>query len=198
MKRQRKQKRSLRKPVLMAGIGLLVIGGVIAILELTNNIHLFHDAPRPVTASADTKGEPLPDSTQTAVPPQNTTEQTGGGTNEKIPGEGGTSASSGAAPIDPTNSNFVNNHHPSLSKSATMASSCTTTPGATCVISFTNGSTAPKSLAAQTTDRGGSAYWDWKLQDIGLTPGSWRITATATLNGQSKTATDAINLEVTP
>ena len=53
-----------------------------------------------------------------------------------------------------------------------------------------------KSLPAQTTDAGGATYWNWKLQDYGLTAGTWKITAIAKLNGQTQTATDATNLEI--
>lgn len=95
-----------------------------------------------------------------------------------------------SAPIGP----FVSNHHLGAS-SPTVQSTCTTTPGATCQIIFTNGS-ATKSLPVQQTDRGGSAYWSWNLGEIGLTKGSWQITAKAVAGSQTKTATDSMKLEV--
>jgi hypothetical protein len=56
-----------------------------------------------------------------------------------------------------------------------------------------------KSLGSKTTDGDGAAYWtSWKLQDVGLSEGSWSITATATLNGQSKSTTDSLSLQVSP
>lgn len=94
---------------------------------------------------------------------------------------------------------FVNNHHPTMSgATSNMFSVCNTTPGAKCGITFTNTlSGTIKSLNSETTDNNGAAYWSWTPGQIGLNAGStWRVTATATLNGQSKSSTDAINLEV--
>jgi predicted permease len=70
-----------------------------------------------------------------------------------------------------------------------MSSTCNTTPGASCQIFFTDGSIT-KSLPLKQTDKGGAAYWAWKPSDgdVGLTPGTWQITATATAGGTSKTA----------
>lgn len=89
--------------------------------------------------------------------------------------------------------NFVSSHHVSLGD--TLASDCTTTTGATCQISFTKDGVT-NSLDTRTTDKGGSAYWAWKPQDIGLSAGTWKIKATATLNGKSLSTDDALNLEV--
>jgi hypothetical protein len=94
---------------------------------------------------------------------------------------------------------FVSNHNPNLSGSPspnTMTSVCDTTPGATCSISFYENAVV-KSLPSHIVDSSGSTYWiNWKLQDIGLTAGSWKIQAIATMNGQSKTADDATRLTV--
>ncbi len=97
--------------------------------------------------------------------------------------------------LSPENSQFVSAHNITLSDNPTLQSTCVTSPGASCVISFTSG-TKTKSLNAQTTDREGATYWDWKPNELGLSKGKWTITATATLNGQSKSAKDAIQLEV--
>jgi hypothetical protein len=53
-------------------------------------------------------------------------------------------------------------------------------------------------LSAQTADSGGAAYWDWNLQQVGLTEGTWKVTAKATLGSQTKTADDVIPFEVGP
>ncbi|HET7060328.1 MAG TPA: hypothetical protein VFH99_03385 [Candidatus Saccharimonadales bacterium] len=95
--------------------------------------------------------------------------------------------------------NFVSNHHPNLSGSPapnTMSSVCNTTPGASCKIIFTKDGTT-KELVSQTADANGSVYWNWKLQDIDLSSGSWKIQAITSLNGQTKTASDAMDLVVT-
>jgi len=106
---------------------------------------------------------------------------------------GGVSASL----VAPTG-NFVSDHHPNLSGSPapnSMTSVCNTSPGASCQISFTNGSTT-KSLPTQTTDAGGATYWYWKLQDIGLTAGSWKISATSSVSGNSLSSTDPMALVI--
>lgn len=94
--------------------------------------------------------------------------------------------------ITPSGS-FVSNHHTPAGQ--LVQSACSTTPGATCQIIFKNGS-ATKWLPAQPTDRGGSTYWSWKPSEIGLTAGSWDVTAKAVLGDQTKTAADSMKLEV--
>jgi hypothetical protein len=95
--------------------------------------------------------------------------------------------------LDPTGS-FVSNHKPSNS-SPQEQSVCNTTPRATCFIKFVSGGTV-KLLAAQTTDSNGSSYWTWDINSAGLSPGFWQVTAVASLDGQTKSTTDSINLEV--
>lgn len=104
-------------------------------------------------------------------------------------------ASSGAAPATPTGQ-FVSNHKPGANGSPTSEESvCSTTPGATCYIEFTMGSTVKK-LNAETADANGSAYWNWDVGNAGFTSGSWQVTAVATDNGKSASANDATPLEV--
>lgn len=77
-----------------------------------------------------------------------------------------------------------------------MSSTCNTTPGATCQIIFTNGNLT-RYLPSKTTDSGGAAYWGWQPQTIGLTAGTWHITAMATLGSQTKsTSNDPLMLNV--
>lgn len=196
MKRQHKQKKSFSRKTLFIWVGSLVVVAAVAIatLEVTNRTYFFHDAPRPVTASSDTKGEPQ-DAATTPVsdtPPPG--KDDGSSNTGTVPGDNKASGSGSGTIVnllEPTG-DFVSSHK--VNKSSGMTSTCSTTPGATCVITFTKGSET-KSLPAQTTDRGGSAYWDWNAQQY-LTAGTWRVTATATLSGQTKTAADATNLEV--
>lgn len=95
---------------------------------------------------------------------------------------------------------FVSNHQPSLSGSPSSKqeqSTCNTSPGATCDIEFSkNGIT--KALGAKTADSSGAVYWTWNIQDSGLTAGPWKITAKASLNGQTKTAEDSLELNIQP
>lgn len=145
-----------------------------------------HTSPA-TTAGQYTKGEsPSPANTS----PQSNTQP---GDNKSTTGAGDPNA----VLLDPTG-NFVSTHHISLSGAsgtATLQSTCNTTPGATCQITFTKDGVV-KSLPKQTTDRGGATYWNWKLQDIGLSEGSWQVTAIAALGSQSKNANDALALEV--
>jgi hypothetical protein len=173
-------------------LGLIVI----AVLEFTNTINFLHGSKKPLnvsTGSSETKGEPEQStSSQSPASNQNTESE-----DNKTPVN--TNSSANSTLLEPTG-NFVSNHHPNLSGSpapSQMSSTCNTTPGATCQISFIKDGVV-KTLPRQVTDRGGATYWSWKLQDLSLTEGAWQIKATATLNGQMKMANDAINLEVGP
>lgn len=183
---------NLKRPVSKSRwliVGLLAIAAVVAILELTNTTYLFHDRPPEITASPETKGEPAP-SPGTDVPQADKQPTPANQDNKNVGGS--------AVELRQPSGSFVSNHRPNLSGSPApnrIASVCTTTPGAACTISFAKDGVT-KSLPEQVADRGGSTYWDWKLQDIGLTEGEWKVTATAKLGNQTKTATDAINLEV--
>jgi hypothetical protein len=55
-----------------------------------------------------------------------------------------------------------------------------------------------KTLTAQKVGSSGSVYWQWDAASAssGLTPGSWTVSAVATLNGQTRTAADSIPLEI--
>jgi hypothetical protein len=152
------------------------------------------DMTRAVTGGQNTKGEPP---TNNSNPPSANTQQPNAQT-----GDGKNESPDPAIHLETPTGNFVSNHRPSLSANATMneeQSVCNTTPGATCQIKFTKGNIT-KTLPLQITDRGGATYWSWKIQDkdIGLSTGSWQIQAVATLGNQTQTASDSLNLEVTP
>ena len=176
--------------VLFAAVLLLIC--LVGVLWLTNVIPIFHKAkPAQTTSGPVTKGE----SQQTGSSQANNSSKSNiTGTTKS---NNSINTNSNAVLLPPTG-DFVSDHHPNLSGSPapnTMSSVCTTTPDATCTIVFTK-SGVTKYLAGETTDSNGSAYWYWKLQDIGLTAGSWQIQATATLNSQTKTASDAMDLVV--
>ncbi|HSX36462.1 MAG TPA: hypothetical protein VLH84_06035 [Patescibacteria group bacterium] len=188
------RKRPSHRPKKLVVVAVLVsLAGIVAILELTNTTHWFHHksakfTPSP-TANANTKGagavsQPGDGSSSSS----NSSSQTTTGTSKD--------QQSGVDPNTPLQAPtgvFVSSHH--VDPGSSMQSVCNTTSGAKCSISFTKDGVT-KSLAAQTTDAGGSTYWPWQPKDIGLTPGSWTITATATLGSQTKTASDASPLEV--
>lgn len=187
-------KRSKLKIVIIVVV-LLIIAGLSSILFMRSSPT---QTTKAITASQNTKGEPTASAAQgssnsDANGAQNNSDSQAG--DEK--NQSSTDAATNVNLLAPTG-DFVSNHHPNLSGSpapSTMTSVCTTTPGASCAISFTKDGVT-KSLSSQPTDRGGATYWSWKLQDIGLTVGSWKIQATATLNGKTMTSTDAMNLEI--
>lgn len=154
-----------------------------------------------------------------STPPTSTT-QTGqkvtsdpnvpGGTNKDSGNEGITTDKNGGTPNPPKPANtvkptaplgvFVSNHHPNLSGTSapnSLSSTCTTTPSVNCKIQFTKDGTV-KELPAKKTDANGNTQWDWTLQEIGLTQGTWQITAVAVNGDLTTTSNDAMALEVRP
>lgn len=178
----------------MIPVILVTTASVMLVLELTNTTHFFHkpavEEPSVTSASQETKGEPSSSNGTNSTKTQSDASQ------NTSPGDNKATPSSTTNLVAPAGT-FVSNHRPSLSANDGQSSNCTTSAGATCQITFTKDG-ATKSLAAQTTDRAGTTYWSWKPQDIGLSVGTWKIQAVATLNGQTKTADDALNLEIAP
>jgi hypothetical protein len=169
---------------------LLLIAVVVTLLELTNTTYLFHKRPPAPTASSETKGETVSPS-QTGQTSNTSPNPSVNPTDNNNP-KAGNNTSNTTLVMFP--SDLVSAHKVQLDSA--IASTCNATAGASCLITFSNGGIS-KSLPATITDRGGSAYWNsWKPSDIGLTPGTWKIEAIATLGDQRKTQTDALNLEV--
>lgn len=201
---QQKSRKSHNKKRLIIQIlvVLAVLGAIFAVLQLTHTTHFFQKQTPAQNTSDVSKGEKSSSSkssdkssnSNTGDSTDNTEQQTTDNEDQKSqPGGSNTSA----VLVAPTGS-FVSNHHPNLGGSPApnvINSACTTTTGATCQIIFTKDGVT-KSLPAQTTDVNGSTYWSWKLQDVGLTAGSWKVTAKAVLGSQVKTADDALTLEV--
>lgn len=192
-----KSYRKHKKPFIFV-VTILAIAALCYGLHATNILFPTH---RATSASSYTKGEPTTSSgSESSSNSNNNTSNATTGNNSNVqPGDqkslsGGPSVS---GLQDPTGG-FVSDHHPNLSGSPdpnSLTSVCTTTPGATCQISFSQNGTI-RSLPDETTDRGGSAYWNWTLQGLGLTTGSWQIRAVATLNGHTATTIDPMDLEI--
>lgn len=112
----------------------------------------------------------------------------------------GTPPAPNVMPDKPTGQ-FVSNHQPNISGKPypnTETSICTTTPGIVCKIKFTMGSMT-KSLPPKTTDASGNAVWsDWTIQSVGLTEGTWRITAQAINSNNVVSTSDPSELRVGP
>lgn len=188
-----KRQRTYKKPFLVTLAVIILLCGTIGALEFTNTTHLFHKQATSTTGAAtptigggstnNSKGE-----TQPTQQSSNSGSADNSGDDKNISG-----GSNGSGLLLPTG-NFVSAHRASLS--TRMASICNTTPGASCKITFIKDGVT-KSLAGKTVGSDGSAYWtDWSLSSIGVTTGTWHIRAVATLNGQTKSADDALVLEV--
>jgi hypothetical protein len=166
---------------------------LILLIVVAAGIFLYNKQPAKqyVTASPETKGP-------SSALPDKSAAQTGSKNSEDS-----NSSTSDSSPVDnnppekPTGV-FISNHRPSLSGenlSNQINSVCTTTSGASCTITLTkDGKTI--SLPKQQTDNGGSTYWTWKLQDYGITEGTWKVKAVATLNGQTVSADDPTDMVV--
>ncbi len=182
-----KKRNSLKNSKIAYLIGLVVL----LVVGLAYAYHLNHK-PKPIpTVGQYTKGE-----TNKSI---GSSSPAGSSSPSSTAPSGAKVGDSGGMLVAPTG-NFVSNHRPNLSGSPapnSMTSVCNTSPSASCRITFANGSTT-KALPDQTTDAGGATYWYWKLQDIGLTAGSWKITATSSLGGNSLSSTDPASLEVSP
>ena len=171
----------------------IVIIAVVLVLELTNTTHFFHKQ-KAVSGT-------IPSTTQTSQQSNNNNTQPNSSDsvqNTESTNPKSTAPSGDTALLEPFG-NFVSNHNPDLNVAESLKeqSVCTTTPGASCYIKFTQGDVV-RTLETLTTDRNGTASWVWDVKQSGLTEGSWTITAVATLNGQTNSATDALKLEVQP
>lgn len=189
--------RNRKLPVILL-TAVVVLSGTLLALELTGTTDFWRSVgPRKQapTIGPATKGEtPNADTGDTAnIPETGTTNDTASET-PKTPG------SSGSATLLAPSGNFVSNHTPNLAGKPSpnlIQSTCVTTPGASCTIIFTkNGVT--KMLPIQTTDLEGAAYWEWKLQDYGITEGEWTVQAKATLGSQTQTTNDSLMMKVLP
>jgi hypothetical protein len=176
--KSKKRSLSARKNLKKAGLIFVSLVALLLLLEVTNTTHIFHKQKAETSAisAAGTLDKGMASSSTPSSQSQN---QTTGTTPPKAP-----------------YGNFVSNHSPGKNGSPTYEqSACNTTPGANCTITFSKDSIS-KSLAIKIVDSNGSAIWSWTPNQIGLSSGSWKITATATLNGQSASTDDQIPLEV--
>ena len=173
-------KRFFKRP---AKTGLIFI--VLLVLLGGGYWHFVHKTVRVVQLPAKTTTEKIstPSSAASSAPSQKAASP-----------QGGSAAS--AAPTDVTapSGSFVSNHQPSTTADQEQ-SLCSTTIGAKCSISFTKGSSVIK-LEAQQTDDNGSTTWDWTPSQLGLSSGSWSVSATATAGSNSATTTDPRALDI--
>lgn len=183
-----------QKIILISIIGLLLIGGGAAFAIKRASHNSSSSSSITTTANENTKGETTKTTDSTSDSSSATSnDEDGSGAVDK---NGDATVESTATLLTPTGT-FVSNHKISLGNAdqLNIQSDCTTTPGASCKITLTKGSVT-KTLSAKKTDAGGAAYWSWNVKDLGLTAGSWQVKATVTLDDQTQTAADAMNMEI--
>lgn len=182
-----KRRARVPKAILLA----LLTGAAIVLIAIAGYTHFFAPKPKPTTASPYTKGSGPTANPGTNNAPSSSSNNDGSTTTK---GSGGVSTATLLAPSGV----FVSSHHVSLSGPTAESSVCNTTPGAACIIRFTDTSSGTvKELRSQQTDAGGATYWSWKTSDVGLGIGVWKVEAIASLGTQTKTTADALNLEIT-
>lgn len=198
-------KRTTKKSRVRALILVVVaIIALVAILELTNTTHFFHaqkaqSGTIPTIVSQTSKPSSTNSSSTPSTDTSSSTSNSSNSTSQSSPKDtSGGVANSDASLIAPYGS-FVSNHSPSLSASPPTKelSSCSTSVGASCHIEFTQGNVTRK-LESRTVDNSGTVSWLWDVSQAGLTAGTWKVTAVASLNGQTKSTTDQLTLEVSP
>jgi cytoskeletal protein RodZ len=185
-----KQKSSNRKKIiLIVAVVLLLVAGVILYLAQTRTTTNTSPSSTGSTQKSKTTTKDSSNSSGSISTPKDSNT-----TNTPPP-----QPSSSVTPQIPTGT-FVSNHHPNLGGSPApneMDSTCTTTAGAYCKITFTNNG-AVLSLPSKQADANGNVSWTWKLQDIGLIKGSWTVTAIATNGDKTSSVADPMPLEVQP
>lgn len=180
-------------------IGAIVVAVIVfVILDATHTIKLSSSPAKNIipstTNTSTTKSPSTPTNTsQTSTNTSSSSNTSGSGsqdTSTKSTNPSSTSTgTSTAGPITPYGT-FVSNHNPPENGNS-ETSVCITSPGATCGITFTNGSQT-ESLANQQTDSSGTTSWNWSASILGT--GHWVVTVTATLNGKTATATDSMDV----
>lgn len=188
----KRRKKSVRKTAALVSsrlmwplLLLVALVGVIIVLEVTNTTHIFHKQ----TKSSDATGAGTVDKTSET----STNSSKGQADKTSSSSVNPSSTANSSSPPQTPYGEFVSSHK--LGSNDQEQSVCSSTPGASCVISFNSNDTT-RSLPSKVVDDSGNVYWTWSPQQIGLTAGSWKITATASLNNQTASSVDQIQLEV--
>lgn len=163
---------------------------VFTLLELTNTTHILHHQKIPSVIPTHSNTSAVSDDSRQGNDQSSSVDSQNQADNSSTVSDHTLTAPTG---------NFVSNHFPGQNNSPTTeASTCNTTSGAACYIMFTNIDTGQiTQLPSQLTDAKGSTSWYWDTKsDAHLTSGRWKVTAVATLNGQTKRTDDALNLTI--
>jgi flagellar basal body-associated protein FliL len=196
------KKKKSHKGLISSVLTLVVIAVAVVGLVI---FHHHSKSSSDTTTAMQTSQQKKASSAKEAESPAVTVPNTTPTPTSNVPGGSTGSTDTNTLQLTAPTGTFVSNHgsasdEPVIASSG-EASNCTTTPGATCDITFTM-SSMTKDLGVKTTPSStgnlpaGTASWSWTPASIGLTSGTWTITATATLNGQTKTSTDQTNLTV--
>ncbi len=134
-----------------------------------------------------------------------------GSASGSTPSSSSTSSSTSTPATDPSHNSstlaaptgqFVSNHDISLSgaggKSPAESSECKTVAGASCEIKLKNSDGTIISLGIKQADPNGEVIFDWNASSdpTKLSEGTWTVTATATYNSQTASATDPRTVSV--
>jgi hypothetical protein len=174
-----------------AGLVIACLVILVAILEVTNTTYLFHKKDQSSTTVLSGAGS-LDKGTNNTIPapqPNTSSKSVSTGTASSSSNQ---SVVSSVPPKEPYG-DFVSSH--TIENDGNEASVCITTPGISCSITFTQNSVT-KTLPKKVTDNNGAAYWNWKPSDIGLSAGSWTITAIAYSGNLTASSKDARELVV--
>lgn len=181
-----KKKRWIALAILL--VAVLIMAG----LELTNTTYVLHKKKVPDTIPAK-----IPSKKSDTGKKSSSSKSTGSSSSTNNESDKNAAPGGGASGvlIQPFGT-LVSNHFPGKNGTSTKEqSTCNTTPGAKCYIQLKNVSTGKVTrLTEQTVDGNGTAFWEWDANT--LTSGTWEVTAVASLDGQTKSVTDSIKLEV--
>ena len=190
----KRKKLGWKLPLAVLSIALLVLAG----LELTDKIYLFHDKKVPVTIPS-TKPVTAPEVNDKKTDTKSTPSTTSGGAESSAsatPKSPQASTPDTKAPLVAPYGVFVSNHFPGRNGSPSKEESlCNSTPGASCYMEFRNTTSGETTrLASQTINSQGSTSWSW---DAKILPnGKWQVTAVAVRGAEIKKTSDPILLEV--
>jgi len=189
---QRKHRRLSKKWRIVLAVLAVLLLGLAVFWYKTDSKHKLTTIPsKPYSSSDNSQSSPKTDTNSSSG-------STGSSASESVKTPSSSPAQTSDVTLVAPFGSFVSNHYPGKNGSPTTEQSvCNTTAGATCYLQFTKDGVTKK-LDAKVADSSGSAFWEWNVKDAGFTAGSWQITAVATLNGQTKSTTDQINLEVSP
>ena len=179
--------KSGRKKVWVIALAVIVIGVVAIFVYLKFGPNNKSTVTNPVTTQESTVNNKQQDVALTQNDNKQLTENLG-------------SNESSSQAVKAPSGTFVSNHRPNLDGDpapSSINSVCSTSVGAKCEIRFSKDGVV-KNLEGKVVGDDGFVSWDWTVQDLNLTVGTWQIEAFAQLGENSASTKDQIPLEVEP